>query len=98
MTKLTPAELKSLKQQSHHLDPVILFGAKGLTDAIQKEIELALYSHELIKIKLSSKDKAEKQALTETICKKNAAILINQIGHVITIYKKSPKEKAVTAP
>lgn len=89
---LSAAGAKALKQQSHHLDPVILLGAKGLTDAVHKEIDLALDSHELIKIKLSSKDKAEKQMLAETICNKHGAALIAQIGHIITIYRKSDKK------
>ncbi len=93
MTKpLTKDGLKILKQQSHHLEPVILLGSKGLTDAVHKEIELALHSHELIKIKLNSKDKAEKEAITEAICKKHDATLIAQIGHIITIYKKNPQK------
>jgi RNA-binding protein len=82
-------DIKSLKQLSHHLEPVVLLGAKGLTDAVHKEIEVALESHELIKIKLSSKDKLEKQKLADTICKKHGATLVNQIGHVIVIYRAS---------
>lgn len=89
--KLDATDIKTLKQSSHHLNPVILLGSKGLTDTVHKEIELALYSHELIKIKLSSKEKAEKQAITEAICTKHDATLIAQIGHIITIYKKSNK-------
>lgn len=84
-------DLKSLKQKTHHLHPVILLGAKGLTDAVHKEIACALEAHELIKIKLSSKDKAEKQLLAEAICKKHDATLVNQIGHIIAIYKKRPE-------
>lgn len=86
-------DLKSLKKLSHHLEPVVLLGAKGLTDAVHKEISIALDAHELIKIKLSSKDKAEKQLLADTICKKHQADLVAQIGHVITIYKKSANKK-----
>lgn len=82
-------DIKSLKQLSHHLEPVVLLGAKGLTDAVHKEIDVALESHELIKIKLSSKDKLEKQKLADDICKKHGATLVNQIGHVIVIYRKS---------
>lgn len=88
---LTADDIKTLKKLSHHLEPVILLGSKGLTDNIHAEIELALFSHELIKIKLKTKDKAEKEALTEIICKKHHATLISQIGHVITIYKPSDK-------
>lgn len=81
-------DIKQLKQLSHHLDPVILLGAKGLTDAVHKEIDCALDAHELIKIKLNSKDKAEKQVIAETICKKHRAVLVNQIGHIIAIYRE----------
>ena len=80
--------MKSLKQRSHHLEPVILLGSKGLTDAVHKEIEIALHAHELIKIKLASRDKSEKQKLAEAICEKHGATLVTQIGHVITIYRK----------
>lgn len=82
------SDLKQLKQLTHHLDPVVLLGAKGLTDGVHAEIECALQSHELIKIKLSSKDKDEKAALTDTICKKHDATLVNQIGHIIAIYRE----------
>ena len=88
---LNKTQLKSLKQLSHHLEPVVLLGAKGLTDAVHKEIDVALDSHELIKIKLSSKDKAEKIVLADTICEKHSATLIAQIGHIITVYKKNQK-------
>ncbi len=85
---LSAADLKTLKQLSHHLDPVILLGAKGLTPAVHKEISVALHAHELIKIKLSSKDKTEKQAMTQDICDTHNAHCVAQIGHVITLYKK----------
>ena len=87
-----PSDIKSLKSLSHHLEPVILLGAKGLSDAVHKEIDCALHAHELIKIKLSSKDKIEKQALTDEICKRHGATLVNQIGHIIAIYRESPNK------
>jgi len=84
--------LKQLKQLSHHLNPVILLGAKGLTEAVHKEIDCALDAHELIKIKLNSKDKEEKAVLADTICKHHQALLVNQIGHIITIYRENEKD------
>lgn len=84
---------RSLKSQSHHLKPIILLGANGLTDSVHTEIARALYDHELIKIKLNSKDKSEKQQLSEAICTHHNATLVNQIGHIIVIYKASDKHK-----
>lgn len=91
---LTKAKIRTLKSQSHHLDPVILMGANGLTDALHTELERALYDHELIKIKLSSKDKEEKTAITQAILDRHNATLITKIGHVITIYKPSDKKQS----
>ena len=90
---MSPAlDIKNLKQLSHHLEPVILLGAKGLTNAVHQEIQTALRAHKLIKIKLSSKDRTEKEKLTRDICEKHEATLVSQIGHVITIYKKFDDE------
>lgn len=80
---------KLLKQQSHHLAPVVLLGNKGLTPSVHAEIAAALAAHELIKIKLCSKEKSTKEALAAEICVHHEAELVNQIGHVITIYKKT---------
>lgn len=90
---LSKLKIQTLKKQSHHLQPVILLGSNGLTDNVNTEIERALYDHELIKIKLHVKDKAEKSALAKAICEQHGAALITQIGHVIAIYKKSNKHQ-----
>lgn len=89
---ISDSQLRELKGLSQRLKPVILLGTNGLTENVHAEIERALYDHELIKIKLNSKDKAQKADLAKTICNHHQATLITQIGHVITIYKPSDKE------
>lgn len=89
---LSDKRKRELKSLAHHLKPVILLGANGLTENVHAEIERALYDHELIKIKLSAKDKAEKNRLTNDICAQHSAMLITQIGHIIAIYKPSDKK------
>ena len=78
---------KSLKAKCHHLDTVVRLGANGLTDAVNAEIDLALNSHELIKIKLVG-DKEERKELAEDIAKQHGAEIINQIGHQLCLYRK----------
>lgn len=83
--------MKQLKSLAHHLNPVVLLGSKGLTEAVHQQITQALFDHELIKIKLHSKDKSEKAMLAKAICERHHATLITQIGHVIAIYAPSDK-------
>ena len=39
---LSPVERKELKARAHNLNPVVMIGAKGLTDEVVNEVELAL--------------------------------------------------------
>lgn len=66
--ELTPSARKDLKARAHPLHPVVLVGDKGLTDAVLREIEISLKSHELIKIRVASADRDQRAAMLETMC------------------------------
>ncbi|PJD92846.1 MAG: ribosome assembly RNA-binding protein YhbY [Legionella sp.] len=83
---------KSLKAQAHHLNPVILMGNKGLTEALIAETDLALTSHELIKIKLVSGEKAERLDMVQHLCETTQAALVQLIGHIAVVYRKNPEK------
>ncbi len=85
---LSKEQLRHLKQQVHALDPVVLLGAKGLTDAVQNEIDQALEAHELIKVRLNAPDHATRDEMIKSICETQHAELIQQIGRLIAIYRK----------
>src|ERR1700745_40827 len=58
LIELTPAERKEKRGDAHHLDPVVMIGAEGLTSAVLKEAEAAIRSHGLIKVRVFSDDRA----------------------------------------
>ena len=63
-----------LRGAAHHLKPVVLLGARGLTDAVEKEVERALDEHGLIKIHVPSDDREERDEIYTTLADKlNAA-------------------------
>lgn len=79
---------QSLKAQAHHLKPVILLGAKGLTDAVIAETDLALNAHELIKVKINGAEKEDRVAITSSLCQQLGAELVQMIGNTAIIYRK----------
>lgn len=87
---LTTPFLKSLATKAQQLKPVVMIGAKGLTESVHQEIEGALLAHELIKIRMPGGDRDAKTALIESIVSQHSATLVQKIGHVITIYRKNP--------
>ena len=87
MIQLTPAERKEKRGDAHHLDPVVMVGADGLTPAVLKEAEVAIRSHGLIKVRVFSDDRAAREAmLTEMADKLNAAP-IQHIGKLLVLWR-----------
>ena len=89
---------KFLRSLLHHKKVVIYIGQNGLTDNVSNEIEQALDHHELIKIRIRSGDRDYRNTLAEQICRKNDAILIQNIGSVYSFYRKNEDEPVIDLP
>ncbi|ASG68394.1 RNA-binding protein [Francisella halioticida] len=81
-----------LKAQAHSLKPVVLMGEKGLTENVMLEIDLALASHELIKVKAGRLPKEEKQQIAAEIVKATKSELVQIIGNILVLYRRNPNK------
>ena len=97
MKILTPAERRALKARAHHLHPVVMVGDAGLTPSVAQEIEIALKSHELIKIRVLGDDREMRAELFQAICTQLDAASVQHIGKILVIYRPRP-EDAGAAP
>ena len=84
---LTPAQRSELRARAHALNPVVMLGHAGLTDAVLLEIEGALKAHELIKLKVSGGDRTARAAIQDTVCQRLSAAAVQQIGKVLVLYR-----------
>ena len=91
--KLTSKQIKFLKSEAHHLKPVVLMGANGLTEGVIVEIESALAFHELVKVKLVSSDKETKDLIINAILRETHSGFVQVVGNILTLYKPSPEKK-----
>jgi len=88
---VNPIQKKKLKALAHPLNPVVIIGQAGLTDAVIKEINVALNAHELIKIKIRA-ERDERATIREQICEQTKAELVQSIGQIAVIYRLNPKK------
>lgn len=86
-----------LRRLAHHLNPVVIIGNAGLTEAVMEEIKQALAFHELVKIKLNGQDKNARQVMVNDISTNCDAHHVQSIGHVAVFFKPS-EEKKITFP
>jgi len=96
MNPLSPTERKALKARAHHLDPVVMIGDAGLTAAVIHEIEVALKSHELIKVRVAGDDRELRKALVDDICRQADAAAVQHIGKLLVFFRPRPAETART--
>jgi RNA-binding protein len=92
---LSNKQKQFLKAQAHPLKPIILLGGNGLTEGVMAEIDLALEHHELIKVKVPSIDREEKQAIMDAIVRESKAEKVQVIGHILVLYRKAKEPKLV---
>lgn len=90
---LTPKIRQQLKAQAHALKPIVVVGNKGLSETVNKEIDRALYDHELIKIRIQY-ERDERRAIFEEICQTHQAEPVQLLGSIATIYRVSEKNNA----
>ncbi len=95
---LSKSQIKFLRGMCHDLNPVVMLGQKGLTEAVLNELETALDHHELIKIKLSVDDRDLRKQLTEVICNKSQAEVVQSIGKTVSIYRPNKNKPVIQLP
>jgi len=90
MLSLTVAERLALKGRAHALNPTVMIGNAGLTEAVLKEIAASLKVHELIKVKVMAERPAREVILME-ICSRLDAAPVQHIGKTLVIYRPNPE-------
>ena len=94
--QLTIAERKEHRAQAHHLDPVVMIGNDGLTAAVRKEADAALNAHGLIKIRVLGDDRAQREAIYQSLADELGAAPIQHIGKLLVLWR--PKAEKIRTP
>ncbi|MCA0244399.1 MAG: YhbY family RNA-binding protein [Proteobacteria bacterium] len=92
---LTPAERRQRRGEAHHLDPVVMIGAEGLTPAVEREVDAALKAHGLIKVRMLSDARDEREATLQALADKLDAAAVQHIGKLLVLWRQpADKDKA----
>jgi putative YhbY family RNA-binding protein len=99
MTALTlnTSERREQRALAHHLHPLVLIGNDGLTDAVVKEADSALASHGLIKIRVFSDSRPEREALMVTLADRLGAAPVQHIGKLLVLWRPLAEKPAVVS-
>lgn len=92
-TPLSKQQITELKARAHHLNPVVMIGQKGLTEAVIQETNHALTAHELIKVRVFGDEREERLAICEALCAAVNAQPVQHIGKLLVLYRKREEKQ-----
>ena len=95
--KLSSAQLRHLRGMTHHINPVVMVGDKGLTENVMAELENALDHHELIKVKIRSGRETRARQAAE-IARACEAEIVHQIGQVSCYFRRNTEKPVIELP
>jgi len=95
MPGLSPTRRRELKARAHALDPAVLIGGAGLSPAVLAEIDRALKSQELIKVRVNGADRLGRESILAEVCKQTGAQPVQHIGKVLVVFRQNLKPSPI---
>lgn len=85
--QINPSERRALRALAHHLQPVVMVGAAGLTKAVEQEVERCLRVHELIKVRVMSDEADFRREVMTRLCDKLGCAPVQSIGKLLVLFR-----------
>ncbi|MGA2710797.1 MAG: ribosome assembly RNA-binding protein YhbY [Steroidobacteraceae bacterium] len=84
---LSEKQKKHLRRLAHSLQPIVMLGNAGLTDAVANELERALSDHELVKVSARVSDRDGRNEVLAALATRTTSELVQRVGHVGVFYR-----------
>lgn len=95
---LSKNQIKHLRKLAHNLNPVVMVGQHGLSEALFNELEIALAHHELVKVKLAAGDREDRVEMIRQLCETSGAETVQSIGKTVTLFRRNRKKPVIDLP
>lgn len=95
---LSGPQKRFLRGLAHHVDPVVLVGQLGITDAVRKKVAVELEHHELIKVRVGRDAPEKARDAGDSLAQAVGAELVQVIGHMIVLYRRRKEDPAIQLP
>lgn len=95
---LTGKQRHFLRALAHSLSPVVQVGKHGVTKAVVAQLDVALETHELLKVKVSKECPEEMAQVGEALVKASRSALAQSIGRTLVLYRPRKQKPTIVLP
>ena len=93
---LTGKQRRFLKGRAQRLEPAVWVGDAGITAGVLHSLDLALRSHELVKVRMRQPD--DKKAMAARLATESGAALLGLVGHTALLSRANPDDPVIELP
>lgn len=83
-------ERAALRAEAHHLSPIVHVGQHGLSPSVISSLDDALRNHELVKVKLGSRELIEPKDAANAMALATNSAVVQVIGRTATLFRENP--------
>lgn len=97
-SNFTGKQRRYLRALAHELKPVVQIGHAGVTPGVLREIDSALLTHELIKIRVGTEAPLEPEDAAEPVEAGTRSAVVQVIGRTLVVYRRRKKDPKIVLP
>lgn len=98
MAELTGKQRRHLRALGHHLGPVVQVGHEGVSDAVVRQADQQLESHELIKVKIGESSPQDRHDAAALLAERTHARVAQVLGRTALLYRPRKENPQIVLP
>ncbi len=96
--ELTGRQRRHLRALGHHLDPVLQVGHEGISDAVVRQADQQLETHELIKVKIGESSPQDRHDAAALLAGRTGARVAQVLGRTALLYRARKDKPEIVLP
>ena len=90
---LSATERREHRAAAHHLDPVVMIGGDGLTEAVVQAVHAALDAHGLVKVRVFDDQREARETMMGALAERLGAAPVQHIGKLLVLWRPVPPKE-----
>lgn len=87
-----------MRGRGHHIKPLVHIGKLGMAPTLIDQVEECLLAHELVKVRVLESCPMARGECAQAIAQATGAMLAQQIGRTLLIYRPHPSQPMLRLP
>ncbi|HEY3452374.1 MAG TPA: ribosome assembly RNA-binding protein YhbY [Myxococcales bacterium] len=96
--ELNGKQRRALRALGHHLEPVVMLGKDGVSEAVINATSQALTDHELVKVKVGESSPIDRHEAAEALSVATKSTVAQVLGRTLLLFRRNEEAPKISLP